>query len=67
MWDGSTRQTSRFTVRWFSQGYELVGTAAVPKRLNGVTFAAVTNQKTASIIDDLTAATMAAPVVIVIS
>lgn len=44
-----------------------MGTASVPGGLNGVAFAAVTNQSEAMTVDELTAATVAGPVAIVIS
>ncbi|KAE9377319.1 hypothetical protein N431DRAFT_453671 [Stipitochalara longipes BDJ] len=43
------------------------GTADVPKGLNGVAFAAITNQSSETTVDGLTAATVAGPVAIVIS
>jgi hypothetical protein len=43
------------------------GTTTVPKGLNGVAFAAVTNQSTETTVDGLTAATAAGPVATTIS
>ena len=43
------------------------GTADVPGGLNGMAFAAITNQSTETTVDGLTDATVAGPVAIVIS
>jgi Ferritin-like domain len=69
---------AKLFVGWLNQANEPVyskltltsagqGTTSVPKGLNGVAFAAVTNQSSETTVDGLTAATVAGPVAIVIT
>jgi hypothetical protein len=76
--DSSIKVKSKLLVGWLNQANEPVystlavigagkGTTTVPKGLNGVAFAAVTNQSTETTVDGLTAATAAGPVATTIS
>ena len=76
--DQAINVKSKLFVGWLNQADEPVystlmvtgagkGTTTVPKGLNGVAFAAVTNQSSEVTVDGLTAATVAGPVAITIS